>query len=53
MTVGANAKYSSQSFKYKAAFVGKTANAINNKNSSVKNTKMVVPLKHLNTFGDH
>ena len=29
----------SQSFKYKAVLVGKTANAINNTNSSVKNRK--------------
>ena len=35
----------SQSFKYKAAFVGKTTNAVNNTNSSYKNTKIVVPLK--------
>ena len=35
----------SQSFKYKAALVGKTADAVNNTNSSVKNTKIVVPLK--------
>ena len=40
----------SQSFKYKAALVGKTANAVNNTNSSVKNTKIVVPLKHLSNF---
>ena len=29
----------SQSLKYKTALVGKTANAVNNTNSSVKNTK--------------
>ena len=34
----------SKLFKYKAALVGKTANAVNNTNSSVKNTKTVVPL---------
>ena len=34
----------SQSFKYKGAIVGKRANTINNANSSVKNTKIVVPL---------
>ena len=36
----------SQSFKYKAALVEKTANA-DSGNSSVKNTKIVVPLKCL------
>ena len=41
----------SQSFKYKAAFVGKTTNADNNNtNSSVKNAEIVVPLKYLSTF---
>ena len=40
----------SQSFKYKAALLGKTANAVNNTNSSVKNAKIVVPLKHLSNF---
>ena len=35
----------SQSFKYKIALVGKTAVAVNNKNSSVKNT-----LKYLSNF---
>ena len=39
-----------QSFKYKAALVGKTTNAVNNTNSSVKNTKIVVPLKYLSNF---
>ena len=34
----------SQSFKYKAALAGKTAYAVNNTNSSVKTTKIVVPL---------
>ena len=34
----------SQSFKHKAVLVRKTANAINNTNSSVKSTKIVVPL---------
>ena len=37
----------SQSFKYKAAVVGKTADAVNNTNSSVKKTKIVVSLKYL------
>ena len=39
-----------QSFKYKASLVGKTANAVNSTNSSVKNTKPVVPLKYLSNF---
>ena len=33
----------SQSFKYKAAFLGKTADAVNNTKSSVKEVKIVVP----------
>ena len=37
----------SQSFKYKAALVGKTVNVDNNTNSSVKHTKIVVPLKNI------
>ena len=36
--------HNSQSFKYKAALVGKTANH-NDGKSSVKDTKIVVPLK--------
>ena len=40
----------SQSFKYKIALVGKTANAVNNTNSSVKNTKIAVPSKYLSNF---
>ena len=40
----------SQSFKYKSALVGKTAYAVGNTNSSVKNTKIVVPLKYLSNF---
>ena len=40
----------SQSFKYKVALVRKKVNAVNNKNSSVKNTKIVVPLKYLSNF---
>ena len=43
----------SKSFKYKAAFVGKTVDVVHNTNSSVKNTKIVVPLKYLSNFGDH
>ena len=44
-----NNNLNSQSFKYKAAIVGKTANAADG-NSFVKNTKMVVPLKYLSNF---
>ena len=40
----------SQSFKCKAALLGKTANAVNNTNSSVKDAKMVGPLKYLSNF---
>ena len=40
----------SQSFKYKAALVGKTSDAYNG-NSFVKNTKIVVTLKYLCNFG--
>ena len=40
----------SQSFRYKASLVGKTANAVNNTNSSVKKTKIVVSLKYLINF---
>ena len=40
----------SQSFKYKAAPLGKTADAVNNTNSSVKEAKIVVPLKYLSNF---
>ena len=42
----------SQSFKCKVALVGKTADTVNNTNSSVKNTKIVVSLKYLSNFGD-
>ena len=42
----------SQSFKYKAALLGKTANAVNNTNSSVKEAKIVVPLKYLSNFSE-
>ena len=45
-----NGVFNFQSFKYKAALVGKTEDAVNNKNSSVKNTKTVVPLKYLSNF---
>ena len=37
----------SQSFKFKAALVGKAAHAANESNSSLKNTKYFVPLKYL------
>ena len=40
----------SQSFKYKAYLVGKAADAVNNTNSSVKSTKILVPLKYLSNF---
>ena len=40
----------SQSLKYKAVFVGKTADAVNNTNSFVKNAKIAVPLKYLSNF---
>ena len=40
----------SQSFKYKAALLGKTADAVNNTNSSVKDAKIAVPLKYLSNF---
>ena len=35
----------SQSFKYKAVFLGKTKDAVNNTNSHVKDAEIVVPLK--------
>ena len=40
----------SKSYKYKAALVGKAAIAVNNTNSSVKSTKIVVPLKYVSNF---
>ena len=40
----------SQSLRYKATLVGKTANSVNNTNSSLKKTKIVVPLKYLSNF---
>ena len=40
----------SQSFKYKAALLGKTADAVGNTNSSVKEVKIVVPLKYFSNF---
>ena len=40
----------SQSFKCKAILLGKTKNAVANTNSSVKDAKIVVPLKYLSNF---
>ena len=40
----------SESFKYKAALSGKTTNAVASTNSSVKDAKIVVPLKYLSNF---
>ena len=40
----------SQSFKYKAALIEKTANAVNDTNSSVKNEEIVVSLNYLSNF---
>ena len=40
----------SQSFKYKAALLGKTGNAVANTNSFVKKAKIVVPFKYLSNF---
>ena len=40
----------SQSFKYKAALAGKTANHDDDGESSVKDAKIVVPLKYLSDF---
>ena len=40
----------SQSIKYKTALLGKTADAVNNTNWSVKEAKIVVPLKYLSNF---
>ena len=39
-----------KSFEYKAALVGKTTDTVANTNISVKNTKIVVPLKYLCNF---
>ena len=40
----------SQSFKYKATLLGKTANAVSNTDNPVKDAKIVVPLKYLSNF---
>ena len=39
-----------ESFRYKAALVVKTTGAVNNTNSTVKNTKIVAPLKYSKNF---
>ena len=40
----------SDSFKYKATILRKMADTVNNANSSVKDAKIVVPLKYLSNF---
>ena len=50
LTVDDNGVFNTQSFKYKAALVGKTTGAVNSTNSSVKNTKIVAPLKYFSNF---
>ena len=50
MTVDNNGILNSQSFKYKVALVGKTADAVSNAKSFVKKTNIVVPLKYLSNF---
>ena len=40
----------SQSFKYKAALLGKTTDVVGNTNSSVKDVKIFVPLKYFSNF---
>ena len=40
----------SQSSKYKTALIEKTANTVNDTNTSVKNTKIVVSLNYLGIF---
>ena len=42
--------FNSQSFKYKATSVGKTKDAVNNTDSFLKNTKVVVTLKYLSNL---
>ena len=42
--------YNSHAFKYKAALAGKTANSANNRNSSVKDAKIVALLNFLSNF---
>ena len=45
-----NADLTAHLFKFKAPLVGKAADAVDNTNSSVKNTKIIVPLKYLSSF---
>ena len=45
-----NSNYNSQSFKYKAALVGKTEDVANEKSFVKKHKKIVVPLKYLSNF---
>ena len=40
----------SESFEYKAALGGKTANAVNKTNSSVKDARIIAPLQYLRNF---
>ena len=40
----------SQPFKYKVALAGKTKDTVGGTNSSVKDAKIVVPLKYLSNF---
>ena len=42
--------HNSQSFKYKASLLVTTTDAVNNTNSSIKEAKIVVPLKYLSNF---
>ena len=42
--------YNSHSFKCKAALLRKTADAVNSTNTSVKDSKIVFPLKYLTNF---
>ena len=39
-----------QSFEYKSALVGKSADAVKNTNNFVKNIKRAVPLKYMRKF---
>ena len=45
-----NGVFNSESFKYEAVLVGKTAEVADGNNSFVKCTKIVVPLKYLRNF---
>ena len=46
------ALYNSTSFRYKASFLGKADDAESN-DRSIKNAKIVVPLKYLSIFFGH